>query len=257
MMSRKGLFVACIVLTVLLLSSVAAAEVQLEVDGSPLEMIVVLEAGRSYLPLREFGETLGAEILWDHQEKAAYITKGNSTVTFTDGDSEYRLNGDVRKMDTEPYIRNGRIFVPVRYAAQGLGYGVVFDEGAKTVRLQREEPVLTSDVAWKLLAENSLEFTLTMKNTGDTPVEVEVPSGQDFDMVVKQDGKEIYRWSDGMFFTLALRYVTYAPGEENRFSWEWTPPAAGTYEIEVYYLGVSREEPVVRETLVVDWETSA
>ena len=152
---------------------------------------------------------------------------------------------------------DGRIFVPLRFAAESLGYRVEYDQETKVIRLSTKKPILTSGLQWSVPSGNSVGFALTVKNSDSSPANVILLGGQDFDMVVKQDGKEIYRWSDEKFFTLAIRYITYAPGEERKFTWEWMPPSAGTYEIEVYYLGVSREEPVVRQSLIVDWEPSA
>lgn len=52
--------------------------------------------------------------------KPAFAVSGN-TVVFTIGSTYYLINGNVNNMDVAPYIRDGRTFVPVRYAAQALG----------------------------------------------------------------------------------------------------------------------------------------
>lgn len=254
---RRGLFCWGIALIlVLFVSSAASAEVRVDVNGKVLVGGIV-ENGRSFLEMRFFAETLGAAVAWHHESKTVYITQGETVVSFTQGQAKYFVNGEVRVIDAAPINVGGRLFVPLRAAAESLGYLVAYDQEAKTVSLKKEEAVLSAELDWKVLFGNDVAFALTVKNTGNVPVDVTLPGGQDFDMVVKQDGKEVYRWSDGKFFTLALRFVTYAPGEEKQFTWEWLPPAAGTYEVEVYYLGISVNEPVVRKTLVVDWEPSA
>jgi len=56
---------------------------------------------------------------------------------------------------------------------------------------------------------------LTLRVTSD-PVRLTYASGQRFDIVLKSgDGKEVYRWSDGKAFTLALGTETFGPGEQN------------------------------------------
>jgi hypothetical protein len=256
MTAKRSLYSVFVLLLVLLLPSVAGAAMRVEVDGKVFGTVMI-ENGRSFLELRNFSETVGAGIEWDNNTKTAYIAKGDTVVAFVQGKREYLVNGDVRVMDAVPLNLSGRIFVPVRFAAESLGYRVVFEHESKTVRLSSKESALSTDLSWGVQFGSSMEFTLKVKNPGTVPVGVVLSDGQDFDLVVKQAGKEIYRWSDGKMFTMALRYVTYAPGEEKKFTWEWSPPAAGTYEMEVYYLGINRREPVVQWTLVVDWEPSA
>ncbi|MBS4030295.1 MAG: hypothetical protein KGZ63_02590 [Clostridiales bacterium] len=256
MTAKRSLFCVIALLLVSLISSVASAGALVEVDGNVFGTVVV-ENGRSFLPLREAVDMLGVKINWDNHSKTAYITKDKTVVAFTQGKTEYRVNGEVQLMDVVPLNVDGRIFVPVRFAAESLGFRVVYDQETKIIRLRSITPVLTANLQWSVPSGNRVEFALTVKNSGSASAEVILLDGQDFDMVVKKDGKEIYRWSDGKFFTLAIRNVTYAPGEEKQFTWEWMPPSAGTYEIEVYYLGISREEPVVQQTLIVDWDPSA
>lgn len=56
---------------------------------------------------------------------------------------------------------------------------------------------------------------LTLRVTAD-PVELSFPSGQRFDIVLRNDrGEEVYRWSEGRFFTLALGRETLGAGEKN------------------------------------------
>ena len=257
MTAKRGLFCITVVLLILVMSSVAGAGMLLEVDGNALGAAVVVENGRSYLPLRAVVEMVGAEINWDNQSKTAYISKGHTVLAFSEGKAEYLVNGKVHVMDVVPLIVDGRLYVPIRFAAESLGYRVAYDEDAKTIRLTSVEPAFTADVAWSVSNGGRVKFLLTVKNPGSVPVEVVLPGGQDFDMLVLKEGKVIYRWSEGKAFTMALRFITYASGEEKQFTWEWMPPSAGTYEIEVFYMGISRDEPVVTKTLVVDWEPSA
>jgi flagellar hook assembly protein FlgD len=65
-------------------------------------------------------------------------------------------------------------------------------------------------------------FEMRLRNRGDRPVTLTFPTGQDFDIVVRNAaGMTVWRWSEGRAFTQALRDVTLAPGEERRFSATW------------------------------------
>jgi hypothetical protein len=57
---------------------------------------------------------------------------------------------------------------------------------------------------------------LTLKNRQDQPFRITFSSGQTYDFVVRNEkGDEMYRWSEGKAFTLALRNVEVPRGELN------------------------------------------
>ena len=57
---------------------------------------------------------------------------------------------------------------------------------------------------------------LTLRSTQSEPLELTFPSGQRFDLVIKDEsGKQYWRWSDGRAFTLALGVERFGPGERN------------------------------------------
>ncbi|MGH2600480.1 MAG: BsuPI-related putative proteinase inhibitor, partial [Dehalococcoidia bacterium] len=88
-------------------------------------------------------------------------------------------------------------------------------------------------------AGETIPFEMVLRNRSATqPATLTFPSGQDFDVVVSSaDGREVWRWSTGRFFTQVVRDVTLAPGEERRFSATWdqrtdagTAAPAGAYQ---------------------------
>jgi hypothetical protein len=53
-----------------------------------------------------------------------------------------------------------------------------------------------------------------VENTGEQPLTITIPSGQEFDLVIRNEaGEEVFRWSDGKFFTQALQTIPFSPGE--------------------------------------------
>ncbi|MFN7937177.1 MAG: BsuPI-related putative proteinase inhibitor [Bryobacteraceae bacterium] len=72
---------------------------------------------------------------------------------------------------------------------------------------------------------------MTLRNTTGTPLELAFPSGQDFDVVIRSEkGDEVYRWSNGRAFTLAIRTLRFS-GEKN-YSVAVRPGlAAGSYTL--------------------------
>lgn len=72
---------------------------------------------------------------------------------------------------------------------------------------------------------DGVRFLLQVTNGGTQPMALQFSSGQSFDFVVTQDGRELWRWSADRMFTQALRSETLAPGETRTFSATWNPPA--------------------------------
>ncbi|MBI1897984.1 MAG: hypothetical protein HYS04_15850, partial [Acidobacteria bacterium] len=57
---------------------------------------------------------------------------------------------------------------------------------------------------------------LRVRNSTGHPVQLNFPTGQSFDFVIRNEaGDIVQRWSEGKFFTQALRSETLAPGERN------------------------------------------
>ncbi len=72
--------------------------------------------------------------------------------------------------------------------------------------------------------EDSVRFTLMVTNTSGAPLELTFPSGQSFDFVVMENGRELWRWSEDKMFTMAIRQETLAPGETRTYHAVWRPP---------------------------------
>ncbi|MBS1825554.1 MAG: hypothetical protein JST93_09560 [Acidobacteria bacterium] len=72
---------------------------------------------------------------------------------------------------------------------------------------------------------------MTLRNTTGTPLELTFPSGQDFDVVIRNEkGDEVYRWSNGRAFTLAIRTFRFS-GEKNYAVAVRPGLPAGTYTL--------------------------
>jgi hypothetical protein len=72
---------------------------------------------------------------------------------------------------------------------------------------------------------DSVRFLLQVTNAGTQPVDLTFPSGQSFDFVVLQNGRELWRWSADRIFTQAIRTETLPPGDTRSYDAAWAPPA--------------------------------
>lgn len=90
----------------------------------------------------------------------------------------------------------------------------------------------------RVRAGDPVSFELTVRNTGEGPVRIPFRSGQQYDFEVSRDGRPVWRWSEGRFFTQALTSISLAPGEAKTFTGRWNLQTAGgnavspgTYEV--------------------------
>jgi hypothetical protein len=93
------------------------------------------------------------------------------------------------------------------------------------------EPLIASVQA--MPANDRVQFVLQVTNGTEAAVPLEFSSGQSYDFVVVRDNQEIWRWSEGQFFTMALRSESLEPGGTLRFEDSWTPPAGASGEYTV------------------------
>lgn len=100
-----------------------------------------------------------------------------------------------------------------------LGGNTVISEQHVAFGLTLDKPVYTVNLMPPVDLRRAIpEMTarLTLRSAGHQPIELTYPSGQTFDLVLKNEkGEVVYRWSEGKAFTLALRTEKFGPGEKN------------------------------------------
>lgn len=95
----------------------------------------VIENGRMLVPLRQVFEKMGAEVVWDDTEKTATCTLGETSVCVTLNSANAKIGNETYILDASPALINGRILVPVRFIAEGLGATVTWRENTKTAEI--------------------------------------------------------------------------------------------------------------------------
>ena len=116
---------------------------------TPLDVAPAIVASRSFLPIRALGEALGADVEWDANTREVKLCKEGRKVVMTIDSTEALVNGQAVRMDTAPFIIQGRTMVPVRFAAEFLGGTVEWDNG-------RIETITTGDSAVMFIGEKYL-----------------------------------------------------------------------------------------------------
>lgn len=96
-----------------------------------LENNIKVIDGRTMYPFRECLNLIGANVYWDGENQIAIGEVQGIKIEFPIGKNEYYINGIKHEMDSAAYIDDaiGRTYIPIRYAAEGLGYTVDWIEG--------------------------------------------------------------------------------------------------------------------------------
>lgn len=127
---KKALVLSTVAAMIFGLSAItASAETKptLTIDGTPLTIAADLgapfidAANRTQAPIRAVSEGLGAQIAWDQATQTATI---NGSIKVTVGSSQISTAYGTITMDTTAVNKDGRIYVPIRYVANALGYDI-------------------------------------------------------------------------------------------------------------------------------------
>lgn len=89
------------------------------IDAAPY-----VKQNRTFVPIRALVESFGATVDWNDKDRTVTIKSGKKVIVMTVGSTEYTVDGVKATMDVAPTIMSDRTFVPVRFAAEALGYKV-------------------------------------------------------------------------------------------------------------------------------------
>jgi hypothetical protein len=159
---------------------------QYSVNGQALTMDVApyIENGRTMLPVRYVAESLGipdSNIRYDQSTQTVTIIDVGSTngaIQLTIGSDIMSVVGGQVTMDTAPEIRNGRVFLPIKWIAQGLGASVSWDANTQQVTIGSSggqgstQPTTTAQVPPPSMSPDGGTFT-----TAQTVTVSNIPSG--------------------------------------------------------------------------------
>lgn len=122
------------------------------VNGSPIQsdFTPYVTKGRTFVPVRELTEGLGAEVNWDGENMTVEIKFGektillkiNSDVTYVDGKKKIVEEDQVPKLAlySSPRVET-KTMIPLRFVSETLGYNVSWDEKTSTVLIATGENI--------------------------------------------------------------------------------------------------------------------
>lgn len=129
-------FLSVIAATLLITTTaLASSEVNVTVNGIPVDMGGVIVDGRTMVPVRGVFEKIGYNVSWNSDTKTATLTRGTNTVEMTNGNTYFTYNGTQITPDVPQQIIDGRFMLPLRAVGEALNAKVDWDNETKTAAI--------------------------------------------------------------------------------------------------------------------------
>ena len=179
-----------------LMSASAASKAVVAFDGNPVTISsaygtpFIDSANRMQVPIRVIAERLGAKVGWDGGSNTATI---NGTIHIKVGSNEITTSYGTIGMDTTAFIKNGRLYIPVRSVANAMGYGVsaANQNGVVTANITTKVDLTISAAAslkdaltdvQSLYLQEKPKTTLTINFAGSGTLQKQIEQGADVDL---------------------------------------------------------------------------
>ncbi|MDO5715695.1 MAG: N-acetylmuramoyl-L-alanine amidase [Tissierellia bacterium] len=167
-------------------------EAKVTVNGNPLdsEFTPYVKEDRTFVPLREISESLGAKVIWNDKNKTVEVQLNEEKVKLQIGTSVVYVNGQKKTIDkgSIPQLstyqkprQETKTMVPLRFLTEAFGYHVNWD--------QKEQLATVSTTSSLLVASNQKE----MKNQGEKSKSLSPSKGEG---KTKNQGNSNYYQSD-------------------------------------------------------------
>ncbi|MED4751970.1 copper amine oxidase N-terminal domain-containing protein [Brevibacillus choshinensis] len=100
------------------------------VNGTEVEMDVLpfIEKGRALVPVRAISASLKADVNWNNENRTVEVVRGETKITLYLDSDEAEVNGTKVKLETAPVMKNGRVFLPLRFIGEQLNTKVGYQE---------------------------------------------------------------------------------------------------------------------------------
>ena len=189
--------------------------------------------GNYMLKLREAGNLLNWRFYYDGKSQTVMINNGRESCSLEIGTKVFAG----QEVSGSSLIKEGRTYIGL-----DLFKLLLSEMGEK----KAPELIVSLLVEEKVIEPGSeLEADIIIYNIGEEAVNLKYGSGQLYDLFVLEDGEEIWRWSEGKMFTMALMSRDLAPGESLHYTEE--VPAVFTGKYQKYLLSgeIATQQPLL------------
>ncbi len=115
------------------------AEIKIYIEGTRQEFNdpIVIQEGRTLVPMRAFFEAMGADVNWDPDTRTAIGVRGGIEVRIPIDSIHPTVNQQRVTIDVPARIIEGRTYIPLRFVGEALGDEVGWDGDTRTITITR------------------------------------------------------------------------------------------------------------------------
>ncbi len=110
------------------------------VQSQTLDVAPLIQNGRTLVPLRFIGETLGARVDWNEATRQVSYTTEQRAIILTLNSTKAMVDGQSIALDVAPTVVSGRTLVPLRFVSEYLNAMVDWDATARTATVRYYRP---------------------------------------------------------------------------------------------------------------------
>lgn len=129
---------AAVFTAALMLMSVNAFAVTVNVNSQPIDTEAVIVDGRTLVPVRGVFEALGYNVEWDNETKTATISNDTHNVVIVAGESTFTADGETITPEVPQQIIEGRFMLPLRAVGESVNLDVQWNDETKTVDISKK-----------------------------------------------------------------------------------------------------------------------
>lgn len=138
-------------------------QIEIRVNGGKLmlDSPAIIQHGLVMVPFRDISTAMGAEVRWNQAKQTAVVSNGKHTTSYTVGKPNAIQDGKWVTLDASPKLKEGRVYIPLRFSAEGLGGKVTWNNASKQAMIF---PVLTPKEAETALSKSADQVMTLLKN---------------------------------------------------------------------------------------------
>ncbi len=241
---RKYLYIFLIL--IIFTAGMMSFVLTVEASESILNLNVETVDGERMVSLRELGNRLNWNLYFENPQKYVYINKSGKQVILKINPGE--MNDS--KTQISPQIYEGRTYIPVD------SINMIIQE------LEQEAEKMLELLAYLSVDKNKckpgekIKAFIELNNISDKDVTLKYASGKLFDLYLFKDGKEVWCWSKGKYFTMALIKKELPAGEKLKYEVE-VPISPEMKEGKYILTGeITTEEPLPLNKIEIEFRGS-
>lgn len=150
MKPRRTAFVALVLLFLFSFSFVVSANPTIKINGQVRDYKPAAEIknDRVMLPLRYVieDEAYRGEVFWDNLLRKVALNCQGKYIEFFINDKKVKVDGVTYLLDTSPYIKDNRTYIPLRFLSETLGADVNWDSVNREVNIKTSKEPLKKPI---------------------------------------------------------------------------------------------------------------